>query len=99
MKKRYIEKVREMILKYFRNEPVKVFIFGSRALGTAGVGSDVDIGIQAKRGVSVEKLKLAKLREELEESTIPYKIDVVDMNDTSAEFRREAKKKIIYLKK
>lgn len=48
-------------------------------------GSDVNLAVSYRGPSNV--LKLAELREALEESTIPYNVDVVDMQQASDALR------------
>ena len=61
-----------------------VHLFGSRAKGNYRLGSDVDLAIM-NRGLGSRTL--ARLKSRFEESTLPYKIDLVDFNNlTKHEF-------------
>jgi len=62
-----------------------VYLFGSRATGTAQPASDFDIAVLADEEVSRE---LSIARETLEESSIPFKIDLVDLRLATPAFRR-----------
>jgi predicted nucleotidyltransferase len=96
----YLNEIKKIVLNYFQNEPVRVFIFGSRATGKAKETSDFDIGVESRsKNYRVNRKKLTYLREALEESNIPFEVDVVDMDNAGSEFKSEALKKIIYLKK
>lgn len=53
-----------------------VFLFGSRATGEASRFSDYDIGIAGKKPLS--PLVKARIEEALEESDIPYTVELVD---------------------
>ncbi len=56
--------------------PVKrVFIFGSRATGRFKTGSDIDLAIMNE---GVPEITLSELLSEFEESTLPYRVDLVD---------------------
>ncbi len=70
----------------------QVFFFGSRVTGTNSPRSDIDIGILGSASVSLQTM--VNIRESVEKLTILYKIDVVDLMATSADFREEALKKI-----
>ena len=48
--------------------------------------SDIDIGVEA--GASFPCGRIAELREQSAESTIPYGVDVVFLNMADADFRR-----------
>ena len=70
-----IEEILQEIIRICKNNSVtKVILFGSRAKGTALERSDIDIAV-----CGVEDIE--KLREELEDITTLYTIDVVDMDE------------------
>jgi predicted nucleotidyltransferase len=64
---------------------VGIFLFGSRSQNMNKTFSDFDIGIIDS--MPIERHKIAKIREALEESTIPYKIDLVDFHSVSPTFK------------
>lgn len=78
-----IEEILQEIIRICKNNSVtKVILFGSRAKGTALERSDVDIAV-----CGVEDIE--KLREELEDITTLYTIDVVDMDECGNELLLE----------
>ncbi len=76
------------MLRAFEGEDVSIALFGSHASGKPGISSDVDIAV-IPRG-KIDDRKLALLRAELEESSIPYKVDVADFSFVSSDFREFA---------
>ena len=86
----YLDKIRRMVLSELGKEPVRIYFFGSRACGTASRGSDVDIAVEPKAGFDLSKLAL--LREKLEESDIPYKVDIVNLDSADARFKGQVHK-------
>jgi predicted nucleotidyltransferase len=54
-----------------------VHIFGSRAKGISKPGSDIDLAIMNKE---INSNTLLKLKNDFEESSLPYKVDLVDFN-------------------
>ena len=71
-----------------RNLPsgVKVFAFGSRVHGrNLKPFSDIDLCLRGDKPVAGEVL--AKLGNDLEDSMLPFKVDVVDWATLSPEFR------------
>jgi predicted nucleotidyltransferase len=70
----------------------RVFLFGSRATGSAGERSDIDIGIEGP--APVLRAALAAIHDELEEAPILYTIDVVDFARMPERFRRVAQRQI-----
>lgn len=76
--------LRDIAKDAFKGENVTVILFGSRARGDYLETSDVDVGILPKG--EVNKSKIALFRERIENSNIPYKVDVVDLSQASKEF-------------
>ena len=87
---KYLLRIREMALAHFKDTPTKIYLFGSWARGTQRRSSDVDIAIKCDSPEA--RQKIADLRESLEESTIPYRVDVVDMNFASEAILEEIQK-------
>lgn len=87
----YIQQIKEIVLKCLHEEPVRVFLFGSWARGTAQHGSDVDIAVEYREGASGWQ-KIGELRELLEESTVPYRVDVIDMQKAAEGLVQEIRK-------
>lgn len=80
-----LERVKGIVRRVLAHRAVDVYLFGSWARGTQRPTSDIDVAIE-----SVEPLPralLASLREALEESTIPNRVDVVDLAETDDAFR------------
>ncbi|MEA2081533.1 MAG: nucleotidyltransferase domain-containing protein [Elusimicrobiota bacterium] len=88
----------EILSSFSKSEVAKIFIFGSRARGDAYPASDIDVGIEFEGGVKDGRRKIALLREKFENSNIPQKVDVVNLNDTSEEFKNEIFKEAILWK-
>lgn len=63
----------------------KVWVFGSRAKGTATYRSDLDLAID--NGASLGLPLTAKLRFAFSESKLPYFVDIVDWQEASEEFK------------
>ena len=81
-----LEQVRRIVLGVLAAQPARLFLFGSRARGEAGPRSDIDIAVLPQSPL-VEGT-LARMREALEESTVPYRVDVVDLTEADETFRR-----------
>ncbi len=82
-----LAEVRYLVLEYLRPWRVRVWLFGSRARGDASPGSDIDIALLPEE----ETLPvdwLAGLRELLEESHVPCRVDVVDLREADPGLRR-----------
>ncbi len=72
----------------------QVYLFGSRATGSYKAASDFDIGVLAVRNISRE---LSLARERLEDSNIPFTVDLVDLSAASKEFARRVQEEGILL--
>ena len=66
-------------------QPARLYLFGSRARGDAGRASDIDIAILPD--APLELGTLARIRDALEESTIPYEVEVIDLSSVDEPFR------------
>ncbi len=80
-----LQRTKTLVLRALSDFPVTVYLFGSFARQEGRPHSDIDIAVEP-RG-SLPPGTLAQLREELEESTIPRKVEVVDLRDVDPEFR------------
>jgi predicted nucleotidyltransferase len=78
----------EVIRRHVTDPVYRVFLFGSRAAGSAAERSDIDIGIEGP--APVPRSALAAIHEELEEAPTLYTIDVVDFRRAPENFRRLA---------
>ncbi len=77
--------VRQLVLDGLADCPANVYLFGSRATGTSRPTSDIDVAVwplaELPRGT------LALIREALDESLVPFTVDLVDLRDTDEGFR------------
>lgn len=91
-----VEKVKEMVLDFLKEEEVKIFLFGSRARGEETLSSDVDIGIIPKKAWN--KTKLTLLREALENTNIPCRVELVEFTEVTEDFKKHALKDTVVWK-
>ena len=80
----YIDIIKKICTQVFKHKKVSVMLFGSRARGDFRVSSDIDVAVLSDLSLKTE---VCLLRELLEESTIPYEIDVVEFNDVVEELK------------
>ena len=73
----------------------KVWVFGSRANWTTKDSSDLDIALEGENKLS-HKL-LGALKDAFEDSTLPYTVDVVDLNAVSHAFKQLVKEQRVAL--
>lgn len=81
-----LDNARRIVLEKLRGTTARVYLFGSRARGSSRAASDIDIGIIDDAPLA-DRL-LSDIRETLFESTIPYRVDVVDLGQVDAQFRQ-----------
>ncbi len=70
-------------------EDSQYFLFGSRAKGINSKFSDIDIGVTSVRELDN---KIIEIKELIEESFVPYDIDIIDFKNVSKKFKDEALK-------
>lgn len=59
------------------NSIQKVYVYGSRAKGTAHTGSDIDLALEVDDNEN--NTLILKLKTDFEESTLPYFVDIVNV--------------------
>lgn len=62
----------------------KVYAFGSRTKQTGKTFADLDIAI--KSAALIPQCIIDKLNDDFENSTIPFKIDIIDLNNIETDF-------------
>ena len=83
------------ILKKQLPATAKIWVFGSRANGTAKKTSDLDLMLDIGQPLTLKIL--ANLHEEFIESSLPYKVDLVDWRSISDSFKAKIEKGMISL--
>ncbi len=81
-------KAAEIIIKYLPD--AKVYLFGSRARGTAKPYSDFDIAIEWKEKIHLSTM--AKIREELDKLPTLKSFDLIDLKRVSGNFIETVRK-------
>ena len=66
---------------------VRIILYGSRAHGDWGGGSDIDIALDLGR--KIDSAILSNIIGDIEESILPIKFDIVDFHNVSEEMRQE----------
>ena len=84
MKSQIIRQVRKIVLQGLKRYPVEVYLFGSRATGQAGTISDIDVAVNPIKPLPLGLL--SRIRQELEESNVPYHVDLVDLSRLGGEW-------------
>lgn len=76
--------IRAVLARY--PEVRRITLFGSRAMGTFGRGSDIDLALE---GPDLDARTLTRIATELEDSDLPYKVDLL-LRDDQLEPKLEA---------
>jgi uncharacterized protein len=82
---RDLAEVRALVLAGLHAYRAAVFLFGSWAAGNAGRTSDIDVAVLPLE--PIPRHVFSEIREALEESCVIFTVDLVDLSDTSEEFR------------
>ena len=79
---RYVDFIKDTIGSVLDN--VEIYIFGSRTQGKSLEYSDVDIALKGKNQIELDKI--LNLRAAFSNSTFPYKVDIIDLNNIDEKF-------------
>jgi hypothetical protein len=90
----YQSEIKKILKRILASKRYQIYLFGSRATGTHSHVSDIDLALLADEPIGLE---LSLAREALEESTIPFTIDLVDLNQTPDSFKQQILKEGILL--
>ena len=90
-----LEEIKTVLSRHFNDNEHYVFLFGSRADGSAHPNSDWDIGILSKKPLPGCIMEMA--REDLEFLPTLHTLELVDMATTSPGFRKVALRRTISL--
>ncbi len=66
----------------------KVWLFGSRATGKQRPGSDIDLALD--NGQKISWGTITRMLIDIEETTIPMKVDFVDLYSVDEDFKKQA---------
>jgi predicted nucleotidyltransferase len=91
---KYLQEVKQILSQFNQLVSFDVFLFGSRANGTAHSKSDIDIGVLGNEPLP-SLLKL-NIEERLEDSNVPVNIELVDFFYADTAFKEIAFKNRIY---
>ena len=89
---KYLDLVKKIVLENIPKEKFNVFLFGSRTKKYHRSGADIDIGVKGTEPVNPKIIYTIK--DIIEESIIPFKVDIIDFYKVSEDFKKEALKDI-----
>ena len=77
----------QIVLSPLKSHGATVWIFGSRARGDHKAFSDVDIMYEKKDSTQFPNGFISHLKDEIEESRLPFKVDLVDANEIADSYK------------
>lgn len=90
LEKKYLDFVKQTIANYLRD--YGLYIFGSRAKNNAKEYSDIDLAIDS---VELTPEIKSKIEAFFEASTLPYEVDIIDLNNITENFKQLIKEDLI----
>lgn len=81
IQEKYLRLIKEKINNIRPEKDLKFFIFGSSLKGDHF--GDIDIGVMG----GIQDKEIRQLKEEFENSNLPYFVDLINFNQVSKEFR------------
>nr|WP_246596313.1 nucleotidyltransferase domain-containing protein [Bacillus alkalicola] len=81
MREQIINELKAIVSETLSDQSVKVYLFGSWARAEEKQSSDIDLAIEATD--PLPQIKWVELIDRIEESTIPYQVDIVDLDTAS----------------
>ena len=84
IEKEQLQIVKEILKRHVPNSEIR--IFGSRYKNTNKEYSDIDIAIVGNKKITIEEY--SKMKEEFEESNLKYRVDIIDWNAISDDFKK-----------
>ena len=88
------KKYLKIILKILSKYPYKFYVFGSRARGDHRKLSDLDLCYYENIPLNI----ISHIREDFEESNLPYTVDLVNWNTCDTNFQTLIKPDLIEIK-
>ena len=92
---RHLDFVLSVLKRNISDVDAKFYVFGSRAKGTNKKYSDIDIAMDLN-GKKLDVSILGKILIEFQDSTLPFEVDVVDLNSIDEDFRNLIKTTLLY---
>lgn len=93
IKQKYFAQLKDMLNQQLDGAGVKIFIYGSSM--ERNEFRDIDIGIEG----AFDERKISLLKERLQESSLPYFVDVINFNKVSPDFKQAIfKSKILWIR-
>ncbi|MCL2484771.1 MAG: restriction endonuclease subunit S [Endomicrobia bacterium] len=88
----YFKILKTILTEHLEGLNARVYTFGSRAKWTAKDTADIDLALDVK---NIPQKLIRNLTDAFEESNIPYKVDIVDLNAIDDSFRNNIKNDLV----
>jgi predicted nucleotidyltransferase len=87
-----LQQIKEILEKQLLPPHTKVYLFGSWARNQFKQTSDIDIAVELAIEDTANRTTLRMIRDALEESSIPYHIDVVNFHEMEPDMKENVLK-------
>jgi predicted nucleotidyltransferase len=77
----------EIVISPLKEQGATVWIFGSRARGDHKSFSDVDLLYELQKEKALPPGFMSRIREVIEESSFPFKVDLVNLNEMADSYK------------
>ncbi len=91
--KKYLDLLKEIVLSIVDTQEIMVFLFGSRVATDHSTTADADIGLFSD--IPIPRTLYHKIRNAIDESIIPWHVDIIDFTHVDPMFKKEAAKDIV----
>lgn len=88
-RERILEQLKSILDEQLAGEATRIYLFGSWARHEEKRSSDIDIAVESISPISSTKWN--NVIEQIEESTIPYRVDVVDLHKAEKSLVQQVK--------
>lgn len=88
-RERILEQLKSILDEQLAGEATRIYLFGSWARHEEKRSSDIDIAVESNSPISSSTWN--NVIEQIEESTIPYRVDVVDLNGANEQLIQQIK--------
>ncbi|MDQ0253419.1 putative nucleotidyltransferase [Evansella vedderi] len=96
LREQILGELRKIVTDTLSDENVRIYLFGSWARKEEKHSSDIDVAVECIEPITPNKWQ--ELSERVEESTIPYHVDIIDLNTASSSLEKNIKKEGIIWK-
>ncbi len=87
---KYLSLLKNIVLSNIPLDKYNVFLFGSRVRAKHKFAADYDIGVKGNEPLSLNTI--SKIKDIIEESMIPFDVDIIDFSNVSDSFKKVALK-------